>query len=50
MNGTIWTRDEHLIVLDLYLNHPEIVEDTSDATVQEVADLINRSPDSVSFG
>ncbi|PSQ51907.1 hypothetical protein BRD20_08795 [Halobacteriales archaeon SW_8_65_20] len=49
MSGAIWTRDEHLIVLDLYINHPEIVEDTSDATVQEVADQINRSPDSVVF-
>lgn len=47
MSGTVWTRDEHLIVLDLYLNHPEIVEDTSDPTVQQVANMINRSPSSV---
>lgn len=49
MRGNIWTRDEHLTVLDLYLNHPEITEDTSDPTVNEVANLIDRSPDSVVF-
>lgn len=47
MSHSEWTRDEHLVVLDLYLNHPEIVEDTSDPVVQEVADLIDRSSNSV---
>lgn len=46
MAGT-WSRDEHLVTLDLYLNHPDIVEDSSDEEVREVAKLIERSPSAV---
>lgn len=49
MGSEIWTRYEHLIALDLYLNHPEIVEDKSDSTICATAELIGRSLDAIVF-
>jgi len=49
MGNSTWSRDEHIVVLDLYLNHPDVVEDTSDPAVQDAADIIGRTPDSVVF-
>jgi hypothetical protein len=36
MTGNTWTRDEYLVTLDLYLNHPEVVEDEEDPAVGTV--------------
>lgn len=44
-----WTRDEYLVTLDLYLNHDDYLEDSSDDTVQEIASLINRTPGAVAM-
>lgn len=49
MSGTQWSRDEYLVTLDLYLNHPDIVEDQTDPEIQEVASLIGRSPGAVAL-
>lgn len=46
MANTEWSRDEYLVVLDLYLNH-DIREDSTDPQVQQAAKLINRSANSV---
>lgn len=49
MTGKQWSRDEYLVTLDLYLNHDDFLEDSSDETVQEVASLIGRTPGSVAM-
>jgi putative restriction endonuclease len=49
MSGDIWTRDEYLVTLDLYLNDPDVVADKQDPTVEEAARLIGRTPDAVAM-
>lgn len=49
MSGTQWSRDEYIVTLDLYLNHPSIVEDQTDPQIREVASLIDRSPGAVAL-
>lgn len=48
MANAEWSRDEFLVTLDLYLND-DITEDTSDPTIQETAELIDRTPDAVVY-
>jgi putative restriction endonuclease len=49
MGSGTWTRDEHLVALDLYLNYPDVVEDSNDRQVKDVADLIGRSANAVAL-
>ena len=47
--GQSWTRDDFLVTLDLYLDDPEIEKRQDDDRVNEIADLMGRSPGSVSL-
>lgn len=49
MSGNTWSRDEYLVTLDLYLNKDNIVEDQTDPDVQDIADLIDRTPGAVAL-
>jgi hypothetical protein len=49
LSGGQWSREEYILALDLYLNHPEITHDASDSAVQEVADLTGRSANSIAL-
>jgi predicted restriction endonuclease len=49
MSGERWTRGEYILTLDLYLNHPDIIEDESDPQIREVASLIGRTPGAVAL-
>ena len=48
-SGGRWSREEYILALDLYLNHPEITHDDSDPAVQDVADLTGRSANSIAL-
>lgn len=48
MGGGDWTREEHILALDLYLNHPDIAHSLSDPAVQDLAELTGRSAGSIS--
>lgn len=49
MSGSAWSREEYILTLDLYLNHPEVVGDSADEKVQETASLIGRTPGAVAL-
>ncbi|WP_136603218.1 HNH endonuclease [Salinigranum halophilum] len=49
MSGRRWERDEFLITLDLYLNESDYSMDADDSRIQEVAEVLDRTPDSVVF-
>lgn len=46
--GEVWTRDDFLVTLNLYLDDPEIEKRQDDDLVNEIAELMDRSPGSVS--
>lgn len=48
MADSLWTRDEYIVVLDLYLNHPDVVADNTNPEVKRTAELIGRNPGAVS--
>jgi len=49
MSGGCWSRDEFLVTLDLYLNTEQTRADKSDPAVQDVAELLGRTPGSVAL-
>ena len=49
MGDGTWSRDEFLVTLDLYLNGDDVMEDESDPQVQNIANLIGRTPGSVAL-
>ena len=49
MAGRLWTRDEMILALNLYLKTPFGKMHRSNPKVIELAQLINRTPDSIAF-